>query len=779
MDSLTTKESSPVDRFSDSEKDLSVSQAVAILWDQGEDVGSGSPDRLRNPYSKNEWVYACVNEILKAARSIDMMISTGQDQIVESGDAYELLFRNPDLPFSKFLTETVGFFALYRVVYWVFDEMAGNRPKKILVVGPEQLKQIKRQGEIIGWELRMSGGRNKRYAMHEVYPVTDFNPYVRESSLGQGPTSVGSVLISSSYQAALFNESLLSNGARVGIVMTLPGRLTDDEIRLYRSQLESRHAGAENAGRALIVSAGAEVKSLSQSMADLQMIDLRKFDAKAICAALFGVPPELVGLATEAQFAHGPAQQRFIANTIAPLLSFLEDHITIGILHRFKTKPGRTVSIKEADLYGSRLPVKMRSTFRRARTKARHIDSVLFAWFNTEDHPTMQEMLRERADKVLNYTKAGIPLNQIISAYDLPFEHVAWGDDHWVPMGLVPARLTLEAGLEGITGPSLPEGEEEGEKEQRDKDATEKEGRQKKADVGDEQQRLRLWQNWVVSWAGVEREYAEALRKFFLRQQRILTKKLKETWNLHNPKTHAKALADELIARVVFDFRVEDGKIKVINHVHFEKASELGIRQALSESSQLAGEELNEAAERIKGAGRIKQRMQISTQKITGVNRVTQKRITAHIRQALDKGESLQKLTDRIAETLGSNRKRALGIARTGTAGAVSTGRHEGMRHAGVDGKSWITAGDPQVRDAHRNAGIDYSQPIPLEQPFVVDGESLMHPSDPAGSAANIVNCRCLQIARAIQGKQIDISIFVTMKFYSYEDMKKDKGTAA
>ena len=31
-----------------------------------------------------------------------------------------------------------------------------------------------------------------------------------------------------------------------------------------------------------------------------------------------------------------------------------------------------------------------------------------------------------------------------------------------------------------------------------------------------------------------------------------------------------------------------------------------------------------------------------------------------------------------------------------------------------------------------------------MNEPFIVNGEPLMYAGDPAGSAANVVNCRCV-----------------------------------
>ena len=147
--------------------------------------------------------------------------------------------------------------------------------------------------------------------------------------------------------------------------------------------------------------------------------------------------------------------------------------------------------------------------------------------------------------------------------------------------------------------------------------------------------------------------------------------------------------------------------------------------------------------------------------------------VARQLRTGLEAGEGLNELTARIKKTLGSNRARALRIARTSTAGAVGSGRHAGMKEAGVELKAWITSGDTDVRDAHVAAGRQYAEGIPLDTPFIVDNESLMYPGDPAGSAANIINCRCLDVARRAAGKSFELNYYSNLNFYSYLDMQK------
>ena len=54
--------------------------------------------------------------------------------------------------------------------------------------------------------------------------------------------------------------------------------------------------------------------------------------------------------------------------------------------------------------------------------------------------------------------------------------------------------------------------------------------------------------------------------------------------------------------------------------------------------------------------------------------------------------------------------------------------------------KEWMTSVDGRERPAHRGAD---GQIVDFKERFLVGGEQLFNPGDPAGSARNVVNCRC------------------------------------
>lgn len=62
------------------------------------------------------------------------------------------------------------------------------------------------------------------------------------------------------------------------------------------------------------------------------------------------------------------------------------------------------------------------------------------------------------------------------------------------------------------------------------------------------------------------------------------------------------------------------------------------------------------------------------------------------------------------------------------------------MQAPGAVVKKWIAKEDKATRPAHAAAD---NQLRPVMQPFIVGGEPLMAPGDPAGSAWNLISCRC------------------------------------
>lgn len=113
-------------------------------------------------------------------------------------------------------------------------------------------------------------------------------------------------------------------------------------------------------------------------------------------------------------------------------------------------------------------------------------------------------------------------------------------------------------------------------------------------------------------------------------------------------------------------------------------------------------------------------------------------------------GETREQIADRIDSVLfwtGSeywpNRAKTIAVTETHRAWQAGVlGAAQFYEKATGEGwwKVWNAEDDANTRPCHRRAD---GQRRRLRDTFQVCGEDLMYPGDPAGSAANVINCRC------------------------------------
>ena len=127
------------------------------------------------------------------------------------------------------------------------------------------------------------------------------------------------------------------------------------------------------------------------------------------------------------------------------------------------------------------------------------------------------------------------------------------------------------------------------------------------------------------------------------------------------------------------------------------------------------------------------------------VNKTTKKKLHSVLKVSVEEGIGVEELTVALQESVfaeleefsGFNRARR--IARTETTIALNQGANFAYEQSGVvEGKSWLTAGDENVRESH--VAAEAQGVIPIDERF---GNGLMFPGDPEGAVSELVNCRC------------------------------------
>jgi len=130
----------------------------------------------------------------------------------------------------------------------------------------------------------------------------------------------------------------------------------------------------------------------------------------------------------------------------------------------------------------------------------------------------------------------------------------------------------------------------------------------------------------------------------------------------------------------------------------------------------------------------------------TNVKQLANK-INLTMAQGIIQGNSYRKIANEINKQMNMGADNANRLARTEVHRAFEKASlDKGMeaQELGIEmQKMWVSSLDDRTRESH---GAADGQTVPLNQPFIVQGESLMYPGDFAGSASNVIHCRCTSI---------------------------------
>lgn len=150
---------------------------------------------------------------------------------------------------------------------------------------------------------------------------------------------------------------------------------------------------------------------------------------------------------------------------------------------------------------------------------------------------------------------------------------------------------------------------------------------------------------------------------------------------------------------------------------------------------------------------------QYGAQKVKQILETTRKQITSVIREGQSEGLGVDEIAKLLREAIPEfSRIRSRVIARTETHGSSQFAQ---MRTAQQSTrplvKQWNSVEDTRTRSLTDDDQYDHrvmdGQSVPLDQPFMVPTifgtrEPLSFPGDPAGTAGNVINCRCAMTFR-------------------------------
>ena len=340
--------SDALDRISSLVPERKVSMGATVpTWEQG------SPQYPRTSatywqyafsgYSRNEIVYACVEELSTSAAEprIAAMIKKGGNGKPEQVPDHPLadLFERPNPFMSRY--HFIASLIMYRSVSGnayvekvrsasgKVVELWPLRPDRMFVI-PDKDKHIK------GWEYRLEGVPYFLPAADVIQTKTR-NPL--DDWYGLPPLAVSGVRVETDNAMRSFTWNFFQNAGVPAGLLTLKKETTESERRLIQNRFRNETAGPGNWHNLLVLDNVDEVQYQSMGMPlgqnGLVMPDLDTINEVRLAMA-FGVPLELIG--ARVGMIHGnrttmkEARGSFWDETLVPLYQEMASDLSMGLV---------------------------------------------------------------------------------------------------------------------------------------------------------------------------------------------------------------------------------------------------------------------------------------------------------------------------------------------------------------------------------------------------------------------------------------------------------------
>ena len=674
----------------------------------GADIEGGSVWRFVRPYAQSVWVRSALNIVTQPIKSVPLKFYAGDMEFEDA--AVRGFWSRPavGMTYEEFVDATCGWFKLAGEFFWLLDDswlVRGGTKSRLVIARPDQMREIVEGGELIGWEYRDATHRRHLLIPEQVVHMKQWNPYNAHRGLGELEAAL--LASETDYLAGRYaRDSYANMGEQGDYVMAKGGQPSAEQQAQITAALRAKRAAKLRGDfRPVILTGDFEVKSPAITGPDAAMVANRLQSRHEVFIA-FGVPASMADVAASYSIGSASDYFRLIHQTCMPLATSVA-----GAMDRLlRIQTGADVE----------------------------------AYFDWDEHPTMQAVRNERIDAALKLWGTGMPMREVNAYLDMGLPEFAGWEQGYLPFSLQPAGAALpdvpaEPGSPADVVDATPAGD----------GATDEVTLMVRAlseRSGETSRHTSLCPHcaetkgagdlWLAHWRSRQatiKTYAAKFNKALMQaRSRVLSNLDKYVGKTIEQKA---AVAD-----LNFDLQEwEDGLV-----VEFGKAGRAALNTAGRQAKAEVGQEDDAwTMPPAKSVSFLKSRENFLRDIADSVHQAIEDQLV----QGIEGGETMQELADRVRGTFnGISRARAMTIASTETAAAYGAARQEALEQSGIEWKQWLTSGNDNVRPTHEAAE---GQTRRINEPFTVGGASLMHPSDGSMGAPpeETINCHCVSIA--------------------------------
>lgn len=296
-------------------------------------------------YESQQWVFTAVNKLNRVASALPLNVykmqgeRPGEHEQVHDHPLVDLLQRPREGRGSMYVKQKLMWPTLLHgngLIAKVLDS-PGSAPSSLVALDwrfltPHYTDDSATQVDF--WETTQTGER--------VFLAPDSVIHMAWESgmgdIGLSPLKPLTATIHVEDAAQRYQASSFGNGVRHSSAYILPPdvELTKEEKDELRAAMQAQAGGVDKAFQMALVSGGGDIKTLSHSAVEAELIDQRKLNREEIAAA-YDIPPPLIGILDRATFSNIETQAKMLYGMVlGPWLGLMKETIQAQLIDTYK-----------------------------------------------------------------------------------------------------------------------------------------------------------------------------------------------------------------------------------------------------------------------------------------------------------------------------------------------------------------------------------------------------------------------------------------------------------
>lgn len=269
-------------------------------------------------------VFACVRVLSESEASLPLItyerLPAGGKRRAVNHALYQLLhdLPNPEMTAIEFREVLTGHAALRGNGLAEIEFNSAGAVKALWPLRPDKVERLERlSGGKLVYVYRMPDNTLVGLPAERVFHVKGPSS---DGLWGYSPIRVAMEAVGLALATEEFGARFFGNGARPGVVLEHPGKLSQAAYERLKESYTTEHEGLSNAHRAKILEEGMKIHEIGVAPDEAQFLETRKFQVREI-ARLYRMQPHMIQDLEQATFSNIEHQGiEFVTHTLRPWL---------------------------------------------------------------------------------------------------------------------------------------------------------------------------------------------------------------------------------------------------------------------------------------------------------------------------------------------------------------------------------------------------------------------------------------------------------------------------